>query len=507
MKPEALDQQRFALQRALFERLDWQVAGRDDPQVAAALATQAEVDAVYRLDQAGLLDIFMVYLTEIGFIDYLSQLKVQVRQRFMVPVVTLLLTYMTKTLLGVGSVYTLPVLLFTDTGIMKVLGFNAHWLENGLCHRSHEKRRPGKDPPKPFCAQMLATFLADLLVRESAAFFNQAIHCLARFGAFPRTVTLVLDATDVATTERCQGAGCVTRVRTQKNRSGRLQSIEVTVFGFKAIMAFDLSTQLPVACIVTKIQRHETRYTRRLIRQAETNLATGNSRIVRVLVDRGFLDGETLWWLDHQGIAFVVPARSDLLVYRAARAGAEHGRGVVQRRQRTVNRGHGNKRHQEILATEVIGVTGLTVWEQYSDPAHKEQRRRRGFRPQPINAVVVRKWDNEDYGPGGQVVFLTNQPVDQPLAVFDDYDGRSLIENVLFREGKQGWHLEAIPQKTQRAAVAHIFITFTMVALTTAFREWQRRQTRTATARAAGCGRGPRRTAGDSALASGTEKA
>ena len=163
-------------------------------------------------------------------------------------------------------------------------------------------------------------------------------------------------------------------------------------------------------------------------------------------------------------------------MYRAARAEAEHGRGVVQRRRRTVNRGYGNKRHQEILATEVIGVTGLTVWEQYSDPAHKEQRRRRGFRPQPINAVVVRKWDNEDYGPGGQVVFLTNQPVDQPLAVFDDYDGRALIENVLFREGKQGWYLEAIPQKTQRAAVAHIFITFTMVALTTAFREWQRRQ-------------------------------
>ncbi len=60
MKPEALDQQRFALRRALFERLDWQVAGRDDPQVAAALATRAEVDAVYRLDQAGLLDVFMV---------------------------------------------------------------------------------------------------------------------------------------------------------------------------------------------------------------------------------------------------------------------------------------------------------------------------------------------------------------------------------------------------------------------------------------------------------------
>ena len=41
---------------------------------------------------------------------------------------------------------------------------------------------------------------------------------------------------------------------------------------------------------------------------------------------------------------------------------------------------------------------------------------RRDFQPNPINAVVVRKWQGKDYGPGGKTVFLTNASVEQALA-------------------------------------------------------------------------------------------
>ena len=462
--------------RALFERIGWDVAERDDRAVAAAVAAREEIDIVHNLDQAGLLDAFMAYLREIGFLAFLESFTPSLRERFMIPSCFVLLTYMVKTLLGIDAVYAMPALLFTDPAMMRVIGFNARWIEEGLCRRSHEKRGEDKEPPKPFCAQMVANFLADLTIQESAAFFNRAIQCLARFGVFPASVTLVLDGTDIETTQKCTGAGRVVRTEEKKDRRGRIKKVEVVLFGFKAIAAYDLTTQLPVAVIVTKIHRHETLCTRRLIQQAQANLAPGGSKIGKVLVDRGFLDGKTMYWLDEQGIAFVVPAKTNMQVYHMARNQAEKGHGYVQTRTRNVTHGHGKERRVETLATEVIGVEDLAFWDTYNDPDARKKIGRRGYRPKPIHAVVVRTWDNQEFGPGGKVVFLTNQPVTHPLSVFDDYDGRSLIENTLFREGKQGWSLESIPQKNQRAAVAHIYITFAMVALTTAYREWMRQE-------------------------------
>src|SRR5690606_10062213 len=210
--------------------------------------------------------------------------------------------------------------------------------------------------PKPFCAQMVANFLADLTIKESAAFFNRAIQCLARFGVFPASVTLVVDGTDVETTEKCTGSGRVVRTEEKKTRGGRVKEIEVVLFGFKAIAAYDLITQLPVAVMVTKIHRHETLCTRRLIQQAQANLAPGGWTIAQVLVERGFLDGKTMFWLDEQGIAFVVPARSNLQVYHVARIQAEKDQGHVQTRTRNVQHGHGKQRWVETLETEAIGV-------------------------------------------------------------------------------------------------------------------------------------------------------
>jgi len=61
--------------------------------------------------------------------------------------------------------------------------------------------------------------------------------------------------------------------------------------------------------------------------------------------------------------------------------------------------------------------------------------------------VVVRKWNNRDYGPGGKVVFLTNETVDKPLEAFDAYDDRSLIEHCCIKESKQAWNLKHPPRR------------------------------------------------------------
>jgi hypothetical protein len=84
-----------------------------------------------------------------------------------------------------------------------------------------------------------------------------------------------------------------------------------------------------------------------------------------------------------------------------------------------------------------VGLTGLTTDDQYGTAEHGRHHNRRDFQPNPINAVVVRKWNNRDYGPCGKTVFLTNATEEKPLPPFDDYDDRSLIENCCVKESKQ----------------------------------------------------------------------
>ena len=72
--------------------------------------------------------------------------------------------------------------------------------------------------------------------------------------------------------------------------------------------------------------------------------------------------------------------------------------------------------------------------------------------------------------PGKEPVFVTSLPVNDPMWVLDTYDLRSLIENCLFRELKQGWTLLAFPKKSQDAVCAHVVLTVLIFNLTNAYR-------------------------------------
>jgi hypothetical protein len=227
---------------------------------------------------------------------------------------------------------------------------------------------------------------------------------------------------------------------------------------------------------VGQIQEHEALWTRALVTQARLNLQ-GYARLHKVIFDRGFLDGPTLWWLDQHAITFVVPAKADMAVTVDARAQAAAGADLtVGRRVHTVRHGQGKKAWSERLETEVVGITGLATDDQYGTPEHGRHANRRDFQANPLNAVVVRKWQGKDYGPGGKTVFLTNAPVDQPLRPFDDYDDRSLIENCCIKETKQQWDLGQPPQKNERAVRVHVVFTLLMFALATAYRLQRERE-------------------------------
>jgi len=453
----------------LVERLDWRFARRDDHRVARRLWKRQGVDAIYSLEEGALLDAFVHFLDEVKVLALWHQLRGEGIQREMVDFFQYVLLYGMKTLFGIEAMNALPELLFSDEAAMRLAGFNARQIREGVCRRSQEKRQ-GAKAPGPICPETLAKNLVKLNLAAMEMFLNGVIQALAKAGMFPRQVTGILDGTDLETTAQAEGCGQVTRTRKVTDKAGKVREIEVTVYGWKLIVLMEAMTRIPLAAKVVKIHEHEVALTRELVTQAQANLA-GRARLRRVLFDRAFLDGADLWWLDQQGIGFVVPAKEGMTVIADARALAAAGEDVtVGRRVVTVRHGQGQPAWTERLETEVVGIVGLTTYDQYGTEEHARQRHRKAFQGNAINAVVVRKWNNRDYGPGGKTVFLTNEAVDQPLKPFDAYDDRSLIENCCIKEGKPAWHLKHPPQKTERAVLVHVFFTLVMFALATAYR-------------------------------------
>jgi hypothetical protein len=457
------------LTQNLAERLCWEVARRDDTRVARRLYRKQEVEGVYRLDEGAVLDDFFHFLQSIGVMALLEQVRGVAIQREMVPYVQYVLLYGLKTLFGIDSLNALPALLFSDEALMQLVGFNAQQVRQGVCQRGAMKRQ-GERTAGPISPETLANNIVKLNLRDLESLFNGAIRALAQAGLFGKKVTGIVDATDLETTARDAGCGQATRKRKVPDKHGHVHEIEVTVYGWKLIVLIDAHTQLPLAAKVVPIQAHETLLLRALVTQARTNLA-GDARLHKVVFDKGFLDGTDLWWLDQRGITFVVPAKANMAVTADARAQATAGEGItVGRRTHTVRHGHGTTAWTERLETEVVGITGLTTYDQYGTPEHARRANRRACQANPINAVVVRQWQSKDYGPGGKTVFLTNAAVQRPLQPFDDYDDRSLIENCCIKEAKQQWDLGHPPQKTARAVRVHVVFTLLMFALATAYR-------------------------------------
>jgi hypothetical protein len=459
--------------RTLHERLDWEVAERDDAAVAGAIERGEEVDGIYSLEEAGLLDGFYHWLEEIGVLEKLRQVPMNGVQRVLYVTFQLVLLYFLKTLFGIESMNSLPALLFSCGAAMTLVGFNARQIREGATRRGDDKRK-SKAKQGPVSPQTLGKYICQIPVPAMADCYNGCILCLAAAGMFAPLVGVIMDGSDIATTEKYAGCGKVKREEKFRDKYGKWRVREVVVFGWKVLVVLEASTRIPIVVKVVQIQESECNYTLAMLELAQANLG-GYSRIVKVVFDRGYLDGETLYEIDRRGIIFVIPAKGDMQVTGAARGLAYSGGGKAATRVEKVRRGHGKNGWVEELRTRVVGLPGLTSYAQYGPAGCAKSQYRKDFVGQKINAVVVLEWENKEYTRENALVYLTNAAVEDPFGVFDDYDGRSLIENVTFREGKQGWHLEHAPQKNETGVVLHVYFVLLVMALTTAYRLWCRR--------------------------------
>ena len=82
---------------------------------------------------------------------------------------------------------------------------------------------------------------------------------------------------------------------------------------------------------------------------------------------------------------------------------------------------------------------------------------------------MVTERNGKAYSSGHERVFATSLDVTDPLKIIDNYSLRSLIENTIFRELKQGWNLAKIPMKGKSAIVSHTILTLLMYSLNACF--------------------------------------
>jgi hypothetical protein len=472
---------RDQLQETLCNRLFWHTAERDDAKVADHLFHHHEMNVVYAMDEATLFDSLFNYLQEIEVFPLLEKLDPQKQQRKNIPFIQLVLIYLMKVVGSIKTIDEISDLLLTDELLMSMCGFNAHQVKNGSCHRGTKLRKtPMPQIRGSLCVDTVANHIATITPRRIENFFNCCIQQLSKQGVFPKKISAACDCTLYETTNKFKGCGSVTHKVKVKARgyrkSGELKEVPLTLYGWKVWAIYEIKTAIPLAVKIDTIEKPDNLHVLKVLEQAKENVKI-SSTIDSVVIDRGFLDGKVLYEIDQQGIEFVIPLKRNMEAAKDARQLALDSENLpAVTREVEVVHGYGKHKHVEKILTTLVGVPDLLTCDWFNPEGSQANTAKKDYEPIPLNAVVVKIWDNETPQLEKQVVFVTNIDVKDPFLAFDRYDERSLIENKLFREVKQNWHFEHPPKKTKEGVYIQAYMTMGMKALTTAFLKWQEDQ-------------------------------
>src|SRR2546425_10135445 len=296
---------------AVMERLNWQLAWRDDGRVAQALYAGEEIEEMHELSEAGLLDEFFVFLQEIGMMEALEQMELPGVQRVLVPTVQFVLLYLLKVLFGGQSMNELPRWLFSNVALMELVGFNARQVEAGLTKRG-EAQRKTKPKQGPLTPQCLADNISKLSREQMETLFNQMVRCVVGWGLLDGERIAALDGSKLETPKTYEGCGKLKQTRSVKVKGQKERATEeYYVYGWKVLGLIDGQTRLPLAMKVGTIQEYAGRWLLPLLGQAQRNLGT-RGQISTIVIDRGYLDGQDLWQVHRQGIIFVVVGKTNM---------------------------------------------------------------------------------------------------------------------------------------------------------------------------------------------------
>ncbi len=482
--------------RNIANRLTWHTAGRDQAGIASDLAEGKDIPEVYGLGEAGLFDEFFYFLESFGFHALLAGLDPKSKQRESpVPFMAIIYIYLMRVVAGLKFFYHIDPVILHSQSLMRLVGFNGRDIREGTCRRGQKKKDSGGQPKPdesdnnesdnnesgsktrgPVCPAFIASCIAAITANALEKTFNQVISLLAAGNFFPKNIHASLDASEIQSTEQCLGCGKVSKEKAPelRLRQGRIRKVVETVFGFKIWVVWDPNSKIPLALRFRTIDVADVNLAQEIIEQAITNLGD-HARLNSIAIDRGFMDGALLWWLESRKIIFYIPAKSNMNVYADALSLVDSG--TVQTRSRKRNVGAGKNRTTVTDYWEVVGIEGLMSAGFYGSEGSGSHEHRKEFTPNPINAIVVVDDPFRRKNPGCKtMVILTNGPADKPLRAYKGYDARSEIENSMFREAKQAWFIQKAPINTQAGFLAHVYLTVLVMALTTAFQTWMDQQ-------------------------------
>jgi len=475
----------------IAERLTWCIAHRDQAGIAKDLAEGKDISEVYGLGEAGLFDEFFYFLDEFGIMDLFLGLDPQHTQRSSnITFPAVILIYVMRIVTGLAFFWHIHPVLLRSQPLMRIVGFNGTQIRNGTSERGKKKACPAPDSNQnseetetqdnirgPLCPDSIAAYIQAISAHALERLFNGAIAILAAKSFFPKRIHALLDSSEIQSTEACEGCGKVSKEKAPqlRHRKGRIRKVMETVFGFKLWVVWDPVSRLPLAIRFATIEHSDLDFAREVVSQAASNLAP-HAAIASLAIDRGFMDGPLLWWLENtMKIIFYIPAKTNMNVYKDALSLLDTG--IAQTRQRKRSVGAGKNKTTVIDLWRVVGIEGLISAGFYGEKGSGSHENRSDFTPNPINAVVVVDDPYKINNPNTDtLVILTNAPVQKPLKVYDGYDARSEIENTVFREAKQAWFIQRAPRNNASAFRAHVYLTMITMALTTAFQTWMDQQ-------------------------------
>ena len=479
----------------IADRLTWHTAHRDQAGIARDLADGKDIPEVYGLGEAGLFDEFFCFLEHFGITKLLLKLDPKAKKRQSpVPHIKVVFIYLMRIIAGLRFFWHIDPVILHSQSLMRLLGFNGTQIKDGTNNRGRKSAPVPEEPslppqeqeqecgppgsPKirgPVCPDFIAACLVTIIGPKLEKLFNATITILAANKFFPQKIHALLDASQIESTQKCSGCGVVKKEKPPqlRLRKGRIRKVCEMVFGFKIWVVWDPNSRLPIALRFTTIEVSDIKLAREVIEQAMTNLGE-HAAIVSIAIDRGFMDGALLWWLDSQGVIFYIPGKSSMDVYQEAIALTDSGRKATRSRKRYI--GAGKNKTSTDDTWEVVAIKGIAAGF-YGPLGSGSHENRKDFQPKLINAVVVLHDPYKENNPHSKtMVILTNGPVEKPLTVYDAYDARSEIENSLFREAKQAWFIERPPRNSEAGFRVHVYLTLLTMALTTAFRTWMEAQ-------------------------------
>ena len=500
---------------------------RNDEHVRNVLAERKQVDGAYPLEGATDGDELLWVLVE--HLDLLPALEgvapaptyydekhdKEVRRRFMYPPVVMNVLSIIIRMLGLESGPEVQTELLTDERWMALLGFAPLEVLTGHTHRSEGlsgKTRTGeggrfedagelgpirnrddlKERRGVLSSQTVAGYEELVPSEKLVALMNLAIRRVAAKGLLEKRVEGVLDTTNIEVCPTFEGAGVVRRKVKAQSKSRKPKKVEMYIRGFKVWILMDSRTAIPLAVAMSTIETADVVLAQMVVEQARANLK-GYAVLTGLAVDRGFLDGDYLWWLKKdQRVNWVCPSKEKMNVTTEARTlvgnalkkaciDDEEPLATATRLARMNQDSEGVSFHLRVLGKGrqplvIANLEGLYETDFYGPGGSSSSRvHSKKYRPTLLHATVVLNWpdrspqdredeEEHDQKNKGPVVLLS--PLKElGFQRYDRYDARSLIENQVNRDGKQNFSLGTALARNSSAMQTAVYFSVLTVLL------------------------------------------